>query len=108
MIRKLAEELATNPTVSGENEALPLKEPSAPAVKDTATPDPEHGFTEHSGEGHAQTTHGFLDRAFDTFSQAGKQHEQVLAGVLGDHVRRVSGSSSTSQRAVQRFRNRGR
>jgi hypothetical protein len=110
MIRKLAEELASNEgaTVQGANEVLPLDEPGKPPVKPSATPDPEHGFTQHSGEGHAQTTHGVLQRSLDNFNPAAQDYERVMTQVLGEHVKRVSGSSATSQRAVRRFRERKR
>ena len=108
MIRKLAEELATDSIVLGGNETRPLEEPSAPSIKTDATPDPDHGFTNHSGEGHAQTTQGVLDRTLSNAGAAAQQHETVLTRVLGDHVKRVSGSSATSQRAVRRFRGRKR
>lgn len=108
MIRKLAEELAMDSSpVAGDNNAAPLQEPKAPAVKPSATPAPDYGFTPHSSEGHAQSTHGFLDRSLSGFDQAARDYESTMAEALGSHVKRVSGSSSTSQRAVQRFRNRG-
>lgn len=108
MIRKLAEELAMNPTLSGgpADDPAPLEEPAAPATKPDNTPDPEHGFTEMSGHGHNQTMHRFLDRALGRFGSAAEQHNQVLSQVLGEHVKSISGSSATSQRAVQRFRER--
>jgi hypothetical protein len=110
MIRKLAEELANNEagTVQGENNALPLDEPRAPALKSDATPDPEHGFTQHSGEGHARTSHGFLQRSLDQYRPATRDYERVMTQVLGEHVKQVSGSSATSQKAAQRFRERKR
>jgi len=108
MIRKLAEELASNPTVAGENDVAPIKDVSPPATKPDALPDPDHGFTSHSREGHARTNHGFLSRALGNYDTAARDHESVLSEVLGDHVRQVTGSSMMSQRAVRRFQGRKR
>lgn len=110
MIRKLAEELAMNPTLSGSeaDNPAPLHHVEAPPTKPDNTPDPEHGFTAFSGERHNQTMHRFLDRALGQFDEAASQHERVLTEVLGEHVKHTSGSSATSQRAMRRFRNRSR
>lgn len=110
MIRKLAEELATNPTLSGSeaDNPAPLNEVPAPPTKPDNTLEPQHGFTEFSGDRHDQTMHRFLDRALGQYDEAAKQHERVLTQVLGEHVKHTSGSSATSQRAMTRFRNRSR
>jgi len=108
MIRKLAEELATDGAVPGGNDARPLDEPSAPAIKSDFTPDPDHGFTAHSGEGHAQTTAGVLSRSLTNYEPAAQDYERTMSRVLGDHVKNISGSSATSQRSVKRFQGRKR
>lgn len=110
MIRKLAEELAMGPTVSGSeaDNPAPLKEVAAPPSKDDATLEPGYGFTSFSGDAHRQTMHRFLGRALGEYDGAAEQHERTLTQVLGDHVKQTSGSSATSQRAMRRFQNRSR
>lgn len=110
MIRKLAEELAMNSTLSGSeaDNPAPLESVPAPPTKPDNTLDPSYGFTEFSGERHDQTMHRFLDRALDNYDDAASQHEKVLTEVLGDHVKQISGSSATSQRAMKRFQDRSR
>lgn len=103
MIRKLAEELATNDLVPGTNDIRPAVEPAAPAAKATADHGTlEQGWPKATNEGNNQTQAGVLSRALKGYSNGVRGHNDVLATALGAHVRKITGSSSLSRSAVRR------
>jgi hypothetical protein len=101
MIRKLAEELAMNEAVTGENEVRSNEE-SHPASQAGVE---DYGFTNLANEGNARTQVGVLSDALGDFSGHARRHQDALAAALGEHVRRVSGSSAISHAAVRRHKN---
>lgn len=103
MIRKLAEELATNDLVLGSNDIRPQEEPNPPAAKATADhASLEHGWTPHANATNNQDQAGVLSRTLKGYKDESRQYNNILATHLGEHVRKLTGSPSMSRSAVQR------
>ena len=103
MIRKLAEELATNDLVPGTNDIRPLEEPAAPADKPTAREYAlEHGWPESTTETNKQDQGGVLSRTLKGYKDEARSYNNILATHLGEHVRKLTGSTSMSRSAIQR------
>jgi len=105
MIRKLAEELAFNGIVPGDNEIRPLATP-APAAEKAHAKDsvdtPNWTSTAHDANADGQS--GVLGRALDGFKAEAGKYNDALAKHLGEHVRKITGSVSQSRAAVLRHR----
>ena len=105
MIRKLAIELATNDQVKDEtNDIRPANEPDAPPAKEDASVT-RYGFTPEQNENNLQGQLGVLSRAMSGYKDHVRGFNDSLSKALGDHVRKITGSSSQSLAAVRRHQN---
>lgn len=102
MIRKLAEELATNPGVSGTNNIRPADPGQPPALK----PDMQGPFSDLVVGRHAEGKQGVLDRGFEQYPSMVGDYKNTIGALLSAKIEEISGSSAASQ-AVARNRHAG-
>jgi hypothetical protein len=91
-----------SPMILGPNDLRP-SDPSPPPVSMKA--DVQGPLTDLTVEGHKQTMHGELSRAFDNYLPSVEDWGNTIGQLMSARINEISGSSAASQ-ALTRHRNR--
>ena len=91
-----------SPVISGPNDLRP-SDPSPPPVSLKA--DVQGPLTDLTAEGHKQTMHGELSRAFDNYIPSVEDWGNTIGQLMSARINEISGSTAASQ-ALARHRNR--
>lgn len=103
MIRKLAEELAYADGVTTTDTIRSREESSPPSKSDEGLLE-RCGFTDTARKAHERDSAGVLSDLLGGYGDAVGGHQNDIARHLGEHVRKITGSSAISQSAVWRSR----
>ena len=91
-----------SPMITGPNDLRP-SDPSPPPVSMKA--DVQGPLTDLTVEGHKQTMHGELSRAFDNYLPSVEDWGNTIGQLMSARINEISGSTAASQ-ALTRHRNR--